>query len=106
MTTRAPGLEPHDALGHRRPARGVERRGVWSAIGIRGSEATITNTDVRLALDQTVENATGGGAPSTWPRSERVVDVAHKATYSLVAGTVADRLVAPTLERRRGVISH
>lgn len=82
-------------------------RGVWSATGIRGSEATVTHTVVRLAFDQTVENATGVGAPpSTWPRFERLVDVGHKAIYSLVTGAVADRLVAPTLETRRGTRSH
>jgi hypothetical protein len=82
-------------------------RGVWSATGIRGSEATLTHTVVRLAFDQTVENATRVGAPpSTWPPFERVVDVAHKAIYSLVTGAVADRLVAPTLESRRGTFSH
>lgn len=82
-------------------------RGVWSATGIRGSEATVTHTVVRLAFDQTVENATGVGAPpSSWPRSERAVDVTHKAIYSLVTGAVADRLVAPTLVSRRGAVSH
>jgi hypothetical protein len=82
-------------------------RGVWSATGIRGSEATVTHTVVRLAFDQTVENATGVGAPpSTWPRFERLVDVAHKAIYSSVTGAVADRLVAPTLQTRRGTRSH
>lgn len=82
-------------------------RGIWSATGIRGSEATLTHTVVRLAFDQTVENATGVGAPpSMWPRSERVLDVAHKAIYSLVTGAVADRLVAPALESNRGIVSH
>jgi hypothetical protein len=82
-------------------------RGVWSATGIRGSEATMTHTVVRVAFDQTVENATGVGAPpSTWPRRERVVDLAHKAIYSVVTGAVADRLVAPTVESRRGTVSH
>jgi hypothetical protein len=82
-------------------------RGVWSATGIRGSEATVTHTVVRLAFDQTVENATGVGAPpTTWPRRERVIDLAHKAIYSVVAGAVADRFVAPTLESRRGTVSH
>jgi len=82
-------------------------RGVWSATGIRGAEGTVTHTVVRLAFDQTVENATGVGAPpSSWPRSERVVDVAHKAIYSLITGAVADRLIAPELESRRGVRSH
>ena len=82
-------------------------RGVWAATGIRGPGATATHTVVRLAFDQTVENATGVGAPpTTWPRSERVVDIAHKAVYSLVAGAVADRLIAPTLQSRRGTDSH
>lgn len=82
-------------------------RGVWSATGIRGWEATITHTMVRLAFDQTVENATGVGAPpSTWPPSERVIDVAHKAIYALVTGAVADHLVPPDLQTRRGARSH
>ena len=58
----------------------------------------MTHTVVRLAFDQTVENLTGVGAPpATWPRSERAVDVAHKAIYSMVTGAVADRLVGPSL---------
>jgi hypothetical protein len=82
-------------------------RGVWSVTGIRGPQATMTHTVVRLAFDQTVENATGVGAPPTaWPISERIVDLGHKAIYSLITGTVADRLVAPTLESRRGTVSH
>ncbi len=82
-------------------------RGVWSATGIRGGEANAVHTVVRVAFDQTVENATGAGAPpSAWPPFERVVDVAHKAIYSLVTGAVADRLVAPTLQSRQGVVSH
>ena len=82
-------------------------RGTWSVVGIRGGEATATHTVVRLAFDQSVENVTGVGAPPrAWPRSERVVDVAHKAVYALVTGAVADRLVAPTLESRRGRHSH
>ena len=82
-------------------------RGVWSATGIRGGPATLTHTVVRLAFDQTVENATGVGAPpSTWPRSERLVDVTHKAIYALVTGVVSDRMVAPDLQSRRGVTSH
>jgi len=82
-------------------------RGVWSATGIRGGEATVAHTVVRLAFDQTVENATGAGAPpATWPRSERIVDVTHKALYALVTGAVADCLVAPVLQNRRGTTSH
>ena len=35
-----------------------------------------------------------------------VLDVAHKTIYSLVTGAVADRLVAPELESRQGILSH
>jgi hypothetical protein len=82
-------------------------RGVWSATGIRGVEASATHTVVRLAFDQTVENATGVGAPpGTWPRSERVVDYVHKSLYSLVTGAVADRWIPAELESSRGATSH
>ena len=62
---------------------------------------------VRLATDQTLENTLGVGAPPhTWPRSEQVVDVVHKAVYSFVTGLVVERLVSPTLETSRGRLSH
>ncbi|SDS45756.1 hypothetical protein SAMN04488543_1765 [Friedmanniella luteola] len=68
--------------------------GVWAALGLRGLRAQAAHTAVRLAFDQTVENATGAGAPPyTWPRSEQVVDVLHKAVYSLVTGRVAERVL-------------
>jgi hypothetical protein len=82
-------------------------RGTWAVTGIRGGSATMAHLVVRLAFDQTVENATGVGAPpSTWPRAELVVDVAHKAVYAWVTGEVADRVVPSTLEVRRGTGSH
>lgn len=82
-------------------------RGVWAAVGLRGPQAHLAHTVVRLSFDQTVENATGVGAPPrTWPPREQVVDVAHKAVYSLVTGLVAERLVAPDLEPGRGRTSH
>ncbi len=82
-------------------------RGVWAVIGIRGTQANAAHTVVRLAFDQTVENATGVGAPpATWPTLERRVDVGHKAVYSLVTGLVADRWISPRLQSRRGVTSH
>jgi hypothetical protein len=81
--------------------------GVWAAIGLRGPRAHLAHTVVRLAFDQTVENATGVGAPPrTWPVREQVVDVAHKAIYSFATGLFAERLVAPELESRRGTTSH
>jgi hypothetical protein len=82
-------------------------RGMWAVVGIRGVEANLTHTVVRLAFDQTLENTTGAGAPpATWPRSERVVDIAHKAVYSFVTGLVADAWLPPRLESRRGTHSH
>lgn len=82
-------------------------RGVWAVTGIRRTEANAAHTVVRLAFDQTVENATGVGAPpSTWPPRERGVDLAHKALYSFVTGIVADRWIAPQLQSRRGLTSH
>ena len=82
-------------------------RGVWAAVGLRGPRAHLAHTVVRLATDQTVENATGVGAPPrTWPLNEQVVDVVHKAIYSVTTGVVAERLVPPRLESRRGTRSH
>jgi hypothetical protein len=69
-------------------------RGIWSAAGLRGPRASAWHTVVRLAVDQTLENVTGVGAPPwTWSRRDQVVDVAHKAVYSFATGAVADRLV-------------
>ena len=81
--------------------------GIWAVLGLRGPRARVAHTAVRLAFDQTVENATGVGAPPhTWPVSEQVFDVVHKAVYSTVTGLVAERLVPPDLESRRGRTSH
>ena len=81
--------------------------GVWAALGLRGPRAHLAHTAVRLAFDQTVENASGAGAPPhTWPVSEQVVDVLHKAVYCLVTGKVAERWVPPTLQSERGRTSH
>jgi hypothetical protein len=82
-------------------------RGVWSSVGIRGPLADVWHTSVRLAFDQTVENATGVGAPpQDWPAREQVVDVLHKTVYSTVTGVVADRWIPPVLASRRGSASH
>jgi hypothetical protein len=82
-------------------------RGVWSATGIRGPLANAWHTSVRLAFDQTVENATGVGAPpQSWPAHEQLVDTLHKAVYSTVTGMITDRWIAPVLTSRRGVASH
>lgn len=82
-------------------------RGVWAAVGLRGPKAHLAHTVVRLATDQTLENATGVGAPPhTWPVQEQVVDVTHKAVYAFVTGLLAERWIAPALESQRGTTSH
>ena len=49
---------------------------------------------MRLLNDQTLENATGVGAPPwTWPRDEQAIDIAHKAIYAFATGAVADLLM-------------
>src|SRR3954463_13936696 len=75
-------------------------RGIWAAAGLRGVRASLWHTVVRLAVDQTLENVTGVGSPPwTWSRQDQVVDVGHKAVYSLATGAFADRLVAPVRGR-------
>jgi hypothetical protein len=82
-------------------------RGVWAAIGLRGPRADLAHTVVRLAVDQTLENGTRVGAPPhAWPIREQAIDFVHKAVYSFPTGALADRLVAPGLESRRGTTSH
>jgi hypothetical protein len=55
---------------------------------------------IRFANDQTLENATGVGAPPwTWPRDELAIDLLHKAIYAYVTGAVADRLTPPGRQR-------
>ena len=82
-------------------------RGLMAAAGLRGARSAVLFTPLRLTVDQTVENLTGAGAPPwTWPRAEQAIDVAGKATYAIVTGLLADRLVPPArssaLARRRG----
>ncbi len=82
-------------------------RGMWAVTGIRGTLANTKHTAVRLAFDQTLENATGMGAPPTsWSPQEQAVDVLHKAIYSLATGIAADRWIPPLLESRQGTTSH
>ncbi len=67
----------------------------WMASrGLGGPFGSFLFLNLRLLNDQSLENATGVGAPPwTWPRDEQAVDIAHKAVYAFVAGLVADRLV-------------
>jgi hypothetical protein len=78
-------------------ATGGAVRGIWSAANLRGPIASLMHTNLRLSLDQTLENATGVGAPPwTWPRDELIIDVTHKAVYSFVTGALTDALVTPS----------
>jgi hypothetical protein len=82
-------------------------RGVWAVTGIRGPRANAAHTALRLAFDQTLENASGAGAPpDTWPPAEQAWDYGHKAVYSVATGMIADRLIRPRLVSSRGRISH
>jgi len=71
-------------------------RGVMAAANLRGPWASLMHAQIRLSFDQTLENATGVGAPPwTWPRDELVVDVAHKHVYAFVTGALTDALTSP-----------
>jgi hypothetical protein len=71
-------------------------RGIMSAANLRGPQAALMLTPVRLTWDQTLENLTGVGAPPwTWPRDELVIDVLHKTIFALATGAVSDALVEP-----------
>ncbi|MBV9195004.1 MAG: hypothetical protein JO168_12735 [Solirubrobacterales bacterium] len=51
-------------------------RGVMSAANLRGRFASLMHLNLRLSFDQTLENATGVGAPPwTQPRDELVIDL-------------------------------
>ncbi len=82
-------------------------RGVWAELGLRGPRASLAHTVVRLSTDQTLENASGQGAPPhTWPKQEQAVDVLQKAVYSFVTGAVADAIVPPRKLSKTGITSH
>lgn len=70
-------------------------RGLMAERGVRGPVGSFLFLNVRLLNDQTLENATGVGAPPwTWPVDEQVLDLVHKAVYAFVTGAVADRLIS------------
>src|SRR3954471_4688108 len=69
-------------------------RGLMAERGQRGPFGSFLFLNLRLLNDQTLENATGVGAPPwTWPVDEQTIDLLHKAVYAFVAGAVADRLI-------------
>lgn len=69
-------------------------RGLMAERGLRGPVGSFLFMNLRLLNDQTLENATGLGAPPwTWPVDEQVIDLLHKGIYAFVSGLAADRLV-------------
>ncbi len=63
--------------------------------GFGGPVGSFLFLNLRLLNDQSLENATGVGAPPwTWPWDEQAVDLLHKAVYAFATGAAADRLVA------------
>ncbi len=63
--------------------------------GLRGPVGSFGFMNLRLLNDQTLENATGVGAPPwTWQVDEQAIDLLHNAVYAFATGAVADRLVA------------
>jgi hypothetical protein len=69
-------------------------RALMASRGVRGPFASFMFTGIRLSIDQTLENATGVGAPPwTWPRNEQIIDVLHKGVYAFTTGAVTDCLV-------------
>jgi hypothetical protein len=70
-------------------------RGLMAERGLRGPVGSFLFLNLRLLNDQTLENATGAGAPPwTWPTDEQAIDLLHKAVYAFGTGAVADRLIA------------
>jgi hypothetical protein len=70
-------------------------RAAMAARGLRGPVGSFVFLNLRLLNDQTLENATGVGAPPwTWPTDEQAIDLLHKAIYAFVTGAVADAFVA------------
>ena len=70
-------------------------RGLMAERGVRGPVGSFLFLNLRLLNDQTLENATGVGAPPwSWPVDEQAIDLLHKAIYAFTTGALADRLVA------------
>ncbi len=69
-------------------------RGLMAEHGFRGPVGSFMFMNLRLLNDQTLENATGVGAPPwTWPKDEQVIDLLHKGIYAFTTGVIADKLI-------------
>ncbi|MGF9764798.1 hypothetical protein AAII07_57985 [Microvirga sp. 0TCS3.31] len=82
-------------------------RALMAQHGFRGPVGSFLYLNLRLLNDQTLENATGVGAPPwTWPVDEQVIDLLHKAIYAYATGAAADRLVKGPQGQTRRKSSH
>ena len=80
-------------------------RAIMARQGIGGPVGSFIHLNLRLATDQTLENATGVGAPPwTWPVSEQIIDLLHKGVYAFTTGLVADLLLRRSLNSGRGAL--
>ena len=73
--------------------------------GLGGPFGSFLFLNLRLLNDQSLENATGVGAPPwTWPRDEQAIDITHKAIYAFATGAVADLLMGDpdAADRKKG----
>jgi hypothetical protein len=69
-------------------------RALMARQGIRGPIGSFLFLNLRLLNDQSLENATGVGAPPwTWPVQEQWIDLLHKGVYAFTTGAAADLLV-------------
>jgi hypothetical protein len=69
-------------------------RGLMAERGLRGPVGSFLFMNLRLLNDQTLENATGVGAPPwTWPVDEQAIDLLHKGIYAFATGAAADWLI-------------
>ena len=70
-------------------------RGMMAERGVRGPVGSFLFLNLRLLNDQSLENATGVGAPPwTWPVDEQIIDLLHKGIYAYTTGIVADSLIS------------
>jgi hypothetical protein len=84
-----------DFLGHYQGILLGAARGMMAERGMRGPVSSFLFLNLRLLNNQTLENATGVGAPPwTWPVDEQVIDLLHKGIYAFVPGAVADELIS------------
>ena len=66
-----------------------------SAANLRGPFVSLMHTNLRLGLDQTLENLIGAGVRTGPGADERLIDLSHKALCLIVTSTVTDALFPP-----------